>query len=113
MGEKISSSCFHFFCTLTKSFFLFDVEFPDCCVELEDFLLLLVPDLDFELLVEATTGLTFGMMVEAGRLEPAAITGWFRAWFSEVEATLGITLEVKSHERLVKSLSVSSSMMSV
>ena len=81
-------------------------------VEFEDFLVF-ADDLDFEILVlllEAATGLTALGMVEddPGRLDPDASMG-FRG-FSEV-LTFGITLDVKSHERLVKSLSVSSSMM--
>ena len=88
------------------------MEFP-VGVEFEDFLVF-ADDLDFEILVlllEATTGLTALGMVEdgPGRLDPDANIG-FRIGFSE-ELTLGITLDVKSHERLVKSLSVSSSMM--
>ena len=87
------------------------MEFP-VGVEFEDFLVF-ADDLDFEILVlllEATTGLTALGMVEddPGRLDPDASMG-FRG-FSEV-LTFGITLDVKSHERLVKSLSVSSSMM--
>ena len=84
------------------------MEFP-VGVEFEDFLVL-PDDLDFEIVL-FKTGLTALGMVEdgPGRLDPDANIG-FRIGFSE-ELTLGITLDVKSHERLVKSLSVSSSMM--
>ena len=89
------------------------MEFP-VGVEFEDFLVF-ADDLDFEILVlllEATTGLTALGMVEddPGRLDPDASMG-FRGFSEVLVLTFGITLDVKSHERLVKSLSVSSSMM--
>ena len=81
------------------------MEFP-VGVEFEDFLVL-PDDLDFEIVL-FETGLTALGMVEdgPGRLDPDANIG-FRIGFSEA-LTLGITLDVKSHERLVKSLLSSS-----